>query len=103
MKEEEKRLAAEIEALLFRADQIDLREDEQFGRGQGAEDLPAEFQRRDARLRRIHEAKAALEKEAAEARARRDDDNDDGSGAAALPSHRVPSTPSGAPSTRAAR
>jgi transposase len=69
MKEEEKRLAAEIEALLFRADQTDQRDDEQFGPGQRADDLPEEFQRRDARLRRIREAKAALEKEAAEARA----------------------------------
>jgi hypothetical protein len=69
MKEEEKRLAAEIEALLFRADQTDLCEDQQCGQGQRAEDLPEEFQRRDDRLRRIREAKAALEKEAAQARA----------------------------------
>lgn len=69
MKEEEQRLAAEIEALLFRADQTDQRDDEQYGPGQRAEDLPEEFQRRDTRLRRIREAKAALEKEAAEARA----------------------------------
>jgi len=69
MKEEDKRLAAEIEALLFRADQTDRREDEQYGREGRADELPEEFQRRDARLRRIREAKAALEKEAAEARA----------------------------------
>ena len=69
MKEQEKRLAAEIEGLLFRADQTDQREDEQYGPGQRADELPAEFQRRDARLRRIREAKAALEKEAAESRA----------------------------------
>jgi transposase len=69
MKEDEKRLAAEIEALLFRADETDQREDEQYGREGRADDLPEEFQRRDARLRRIREAKAALEKEAAEARA----------------------------------
>jgi hypothetical protein len=36
---------------------------------QRADDLPDEFQRRDLRLRRIREAKAALEKEAAQARA----------------------------------
>ena len=69
MKDEEKRLAAEIEALLFRAEQTDQREDEQYGQDKRAEDLPDEFQRRDARLRRIREAKAALEKEAAETRA----------------------------------
>jgi transposase len=69
MKEEEKRLAAEIEALLFRADETDHREDEQYGQGQRADELPEELHRRDVRLRRIREAKAALEKEAAEARA----------------------------------
>jgi transposase len=69
MKDEEKRLAAEIEALLFHAEQTDQREDELYGHQQRTEDLPEEFQRRDARLRRIREAKAALEKEAAQARA----------------------------------
>lgn len=69
MKDEEKRLAAEIEGLLFRADQTDRHEDEQYGDGQRGDELPAEFQRRDVRLRRIREAKAALEKEAAQARA----------------------------------
>jgi transposase len=69
MKDEEKRLAAEIEALLFRADQTDRHEDEQYGDGQRGDELPEEFQRRDARLRRIREAKAALEREAAQARA----------------------------------
>jgi transposase len=69
MKEDDKRLAAEIEALLFRADETDRREDEQYGREERADALPEEFQRRDVRLRRIREAKAALEKEAAEARA----------------------------------
>lgn len=69
MKDEEKRLAAEIEALLFRAEQTDRCEDQQYGQDKRAEDLPEEFQRRDARLRRIREAKAALEKEAAQARA----------------------------------
>jgi hypothetical protein len=59
MNEEEKRLAAEIEALLFRADETDRREDEQYGRDGRADDLPEEFQRRDGRLRRIREAKAA--------------------------------------------
>ena len=69
MKEEEKRLAAEVEALLFRADEIDAKEDERYGVGKREEDLPEEFRRRESRLRKIREAKAALEKEAAEARA----------------------------------
>src|SRR5260370_38602098 len=69
MKEEEKRLAAEIEALLSRADETDRREDEQYGRGQHADALPEELHRRDAPPRRIREVKAALATEAAEARA----------------------------------
>jgi transposase len=69
MKDEEKRLAAEIEALLFRADEVDGQEDERYGRGQRAEDLPEEFQRRESRLTKIRDAKAELEKEAAHARA----------------------------------
>jgi transposase len=69
MKEEEKKLAAEIEAMLFRADEADRHEDERYGQGQREEDLPEELRRRDTRLTRIREAKAALEKEAAAARA----------------------------------
>jgi transposase len=69
MQEDEKKLAAEVEALLKRADETDRREDESHGVGKAAEDLPAELQRREARLSRIREAKAALEQEAAQARA----------------------------------
>lgn len=69
MKQEEQRLAAEIESLLFRAEQTDQREDEQYGREERPDDLPRELQYRAARLQRIREAKAALEKEAAQARA----------------------------------
>src|SRR5260370_15440077 len=47
MKEEEKRLAAEIEALLFRADETDRREDEQYGRGQHADALPGYLSERN--------------------------------------------------------
>ncbi len=69
MQEEELRLAAEVEALLAKADETDSREDAQYGVGKAPEDLPEELQRRESRLSRIREAKAALEKEAAEARA----------------------------------
>jgi transposase len=69
MKEEEKRLSAEIEAMLFRADEVDVQEDERWGRGQSAEQLPEELQRRDERLKRIRAAKAELENEAKQARA----------------------------------
>jgi transposase len=69
MQEEERRLEAEVKALLAKADETDRREDAQYGEGQAPEDLPQELQRREARLTRIREAKAALEQEAAEARA----------------------------------
>jgi transposase len=69
MLEEERRLAAEVEALLRQADETDAREDAQYGVGKAPEDLPEELQRRESRLLRIREAKAALEQEAREARA----------------------------------
>jgi transposase len=69
MQEEEKRLEAEVKALLAKADETDRGEDAQYGVGQAPEDLPQELQRRETRLAKIREAKTALEKEAAEARA----------------------------------
>jgi transposase len=69
MKDDEKRLAGEIEALLRRAEETDAKEDAEFGRDKRGDELPAELQRREDRVRRIREVKAELEKEAAEARA----------------------------------
>ena len=69
MQEEERRLEAEVRALLAKADEADAREDAQYGVGKAPEDLPEELRRREARLSRIREAKVALEQEAAEARA----------------------------------
>ena len=68
MLEEEQRLEAEVKALLTRADETDAEEDRMYGTGQSPEDLPTELRRRDDRLSRIREAKAALEQEAAQAR-----------------------------------
>ena len=67
--EEEKRLQDQVTELLRRAAQADREEDELYGRGQDREDLPEELARRETRLQRLREAKAALEKEAAEGRA----------------------------------
>jgi transposase len=69
MQEEERRLQSEVKALLERADAADAQEDGRYGPGQDAEDLPAELQRRESRLARIQEAKAALDQEAREVRA----------------------------------
>jgi transposase len=69
MKDDEKRLAAEIEALLRRAEETDAKEDAEYGRDKRGDELPAELQRREDRILRIRAVKAELEKEAAEARA----------------------------------
>lgn len=63
----EERLAAEVAALLQRAEEADAAEDAQFGPDASGDDVPEELRRREERLRKIREAKAALE---AEARAR---------------------------------
>ena len=70
MLKSELELTEEIDALLSRAVEVDGDEDERYGEGQREEDLPAELRRREDRLRKIREAKARLEAEAAEARAR---------------------------------
>jgi transposase len=69
MKEEEKRLQAEIEALLGRAEEVDAAEDAEHGADMRGDEIPEELRRRTTRLERIRAAKAELEKEAAEARA----------------------------------
>ena len=69
MKEDEKRLEAEIEALMKRAEAIDALEDTEHGAHKRGDEVAEELQHREGRLRRIREAKAELEKEAAEARA----------------------------------
>lgn len=78
MQEEERRLGAEIEELLKKAEAIDRDEDRRYGVGKAAEDLPSELQFRETRLKRVKEAKAALEKEAAETRAQTLRENADG-------------------------
>jgi transposase len=69
MNAEELRLQAEVEALLAKADTIDAKEDKEYGVGEEPSDLPAELRRREDRLAKIREVRAALKKEAAEARA----------------------------------
>ena len=69
MQEEEARLRAEVDRLLARANEIDQQEDETFGIGRSGDELPEELRFREKRLARILAAKAALEREAAQARA----------------------------------
>ena len=66
MGETEQRLKQEIEALLRQAEEPDAAEDAQYGKDRHGDELPAELQRRESRLQKIGEAKAALEQEAKE-------------------------------------
>jgi len=73
MNETEKKLQDEVDRLLAEAERVDAAEDIQYGKGQRGDELPAELARRESRLKKIREAKAALEAEAraeAEAKAR---------------------------------
>jgi hypothetical protein len=63
MEPEAERLQREIEALLSQADAADTVDDNQFGDLSGDE-IPAELKRRESRLAKILEAKAALEEAA---------------------------------------
>lgn len=69
MNKDEKRLKAEIEAYFDLAEKTDAEEDAIYGVGQQAHDLPAELRRREDRLAKIREVRAALKKETAKARA----------------------------------
>jgi len=66
MTESEARLKAEIEALLHQAEETDAAEDAQFGKSRGGDELPEELSRRESRLKKLQEAKAALEQAARE-------------------------------------
>jgi len=70
MKEQEQRLREEVRRLLQQAEAIDAAEDAEYGTDKLGDELPAELQRREERLRRIREAKRALgERARAEAKA----------------------------------
>ena len=66
MGEAERRLEAEVEALLEEAARVDAQEDGKYGKGKRGDELPGELARRETRLAKIREAKAALEREARE-------------------------------------
>jgi transposase len=69
MQQEELHLLAEVEKLLARADDTDATEDQRFGASHRGDELPEDLARHQTRLARIREAREALEKEAADARA----------------------------------
>lgn len=64
MVKKEASLEQEVRELMDRAEAIDREEDQRYGRDRSGEELPEELARRESRLRKIREAKAALEEEA---------------------------------------
>jgi transposase len=66
IQEEEKRLKEEVRRLLKQAEATDGEEDARYGRDRKGDELPAELGRRETRLKRIREAKRALEERARE-------------------------------------
>ncbi len=54
-------LEAEVARLLEQAQEVDAAEDAEYGKGRRGDELPPELARRETRLRKIREAKAALE------------------------------------------
>jgi transposase len=66
MKEQERTLREEVRKLLSQAKAADEEEDTRYGKDKTGDELPEELSRRETRLRRIREAKRALEQRARE-------------------------------------
>ena len=64
MKEEEAWLEAEVQELLKKAEAVDEEEDRRYGKNKRGDELPKELAFRESRLKKIREARAALEAEA---------------------------------------
>jgi transposase len=64
MKEEERSLREEVRELLAQAKAADDEEDARYGKNKSGDQLPEELNRRETRLKRIREAKRALEEPA---------------------------------------
>lgn len=64
MQEEEKRLKKEIAKLMRESERTDRAEDHLYGADQRGDELPEELAHRESRLKKIQEAKSALEAEA---------------------------------------
>jgi len=63
MVEEEKRLKAEIDEMTQKAERVDVAEDKEYGADKRGDELPEELRFREGRLKRIKQAKEALEEE----------------------------------------
>ena len=108
MGEEEKRLRGRVNELLAEAEKVDAMEDAEFGVGRRGDELPEELRRAETRLKRIREAKKALEAEARQQHegAKKAKDRDDPPPpptATPLPKHKIPTTDEGKPTPKAQR
>jgi transposase len=61
MREKQQQLREEVKQLLAQAEAADSAEDAEYGADRRGDELPAELQRRESRLKRIREAKRVLE------------------------------------------
>ena len=61
MREKQTQLRDEVTGLLAQAEAADTADDAEYGADRRGDELPAELQRRESRLKRIREAKQALE------------------------------------------
>jgi transposase len=66
MQEQQRAIRAQVKQLLAQAEAADAEEDARYGKDQRGDELPEELQRRETRLKRIREAKQALEQRARE-------------------------------------
>ena len=66
MREKRQQLRDEVQQLLARAEAVDAAEDAEYGPDRRGDELPAELQRRESRLKRIREATRALKARAKE-------------------------------------
>jgi hypothetical protein len=64
LKEDERTLREEVRKLLAQAKAADDEEDARYGKNKSGDELPEELNRRETRLKRIREAKRALEERA---------------------------------------
>lgn len=110
MQERERDLADEVAKMLAEAETADAQDDAVHGKGRRGDELPKELKRREDRLARLREAKAALEAEAraareaelAEREAAKKDPPDDPP-PPALPRHQVKHNAAGEPKPEAQR
>ncbi len=86
MKAEEARLEAEVKELLQKAKVVDEEEDRHYGKDKRGDELPGELAFRGSRLRKIREAREALE---AEARQEAEPMREEGKKAAGIPSDKA--------------